>query len=69
MTPYKRFTCRFCDRELPTWLPAAQGIDSAMLLGHLGQRHPQEARTYLARMAAGADIAETAAEAFEVVED
>jgi hypothetical protein len=65
----RRYRCRFCGRELPAWLPAAQAIDGAMLLGHLAQSHPLEMKPYLACMAVGADIAATAAEAFEVIGD
>jgi hypothetical protein len=68
MATSKRFKCKFCGALLPAWLPVAKRPNGAMLLGHLGQDHPDQVGPYLAKMAAGADIAETAAEAYEVVE-
>jgi hypothetical protein len=66
--PKKRYRCRYCGLLLPAWLVAAKRPDSAMLLHHLADRHPAEARPYLARMATE-DIATVAAEASEVVEE
>jgi hypothetical protein len=40
-----------------------------MLLYHSSQHHPDQVKPYLDKMAAGADIADTAAETYEVVED
>jgi hypothetical protein len=72
MTPsqprQKRYRCRSCGRELPGWLPAVQRPNGAMLLHHLGDRHPSEAGPYLKRMATE-DIATVAAEAYEVIEE
>jgi hypothetical protein len=67
MTPEKRYRCRFCGAILPAWLPVAQRPNGAMLLQHLGARHPTEVRPYLERMRTE-DIATVAAEAYEVVE-
>jgi hypothetical protein len=65
----KRFKCRFCGHVLPAWLPVARESNGAMLLHHLTQQHPAEARAYLARMHRTEDISPVAAEAFEVVGD
>jgi hypothetical protein len=46
----------------------AKRPNDATLLNHLSAMHPEELRPYLARMAAGEDIADTAAEYYEVVE-
>jgi hypothetical protein len=54
---------------LNTGLPWTRRPNGALLLGHLSQDHPGELRPYLARMAAGADIASVAAEAYELVEE
>jgi len=72
MTPERlscrRYRCRFCGRDLPAWLPVAPRPDGAMLLHHLGDRHPTEVRPYLKRMQTE-EIATMAAEAYEVIED
>jgi hypothetical protein len=68
MTTRKRFKCRFCGHGLPAWLPVAKRPEGSKLLFHLSQHHPDQVGPYLARMAAGADIATVAAEAYEVVE-
>jgi hypothetical protein len=68
MTSRKRFRYRFCSAVLPAWLPVAKRLDGAMLLYHLSAMHPTEIGPYLERMCTE-DIAETAAEAFEVVEE
>jgi hypothetical protein len=47
----------------------AQEPNGAMLLHHLTQQHPAEARAYLNRMHRTKDISPIAAEAFEVIED
>jgi hypothetical protein len=65
MIPTRRYRCRYCGAELPAWLPVAKRPDGALLLGHLAQRHPLEIKPYLARIAAGADIAETVVEVFD----
>ncbi len=66
--PQHRDRCRSCGRGLPAWLPAAQRPNGAMLLHHLADMHPTEARPYLTRMETE-DIAPVAAEAYEVVEE
>jgi hypothetical protein len=48
--PQHRYRCRVCGRVLPAWLPAAQRPHGAMLLHHLGDRHPAEVGPYLTRM-------------------
>jgi hypothetical protein len=58
-----RYRGRACGRVLPAWLVAAQRPNGAMLLHHLADRHPLEARPYLKRMATE-DIATVAAEAY-----
>jgi hypothetical protein len=50
---HRRYRCRFCGRLLPAWLPAAQRPNGAMLLHHLADMHPSEAKPYLTRMAGG----------------
>jgi hypothetical protein len=50
------------------WLAAVKRPNGAMLLHHLGDRHPAEVRPSLMRMATE-DIATVAAEASEVVEE
>jgi hypothetical protein len=45
----RHYRCRFCGLVLPAWLPVAQRLDSAMLLGHLG-RHQEQAQPYHRRM-------------------
>jgi hypothetical protein len=62
------YRCRSCGLVLPAWLPVAQRPNRALLLGHLADRHPSEARPYLTRMATE-DIATVAAEAYEVIEE
>ena len=66
ITTQKHDRCRSCGRVLPAWLAAAQHPNGAMLLHHLGDRHPAEVKPYLMRMATE-DIATVAAEASEVV--
>jgi len=39
MASPKRFTCRFCGRVPPAWLPVPKRPDGALLLGHLSQSH------------------------------
>ena len=71
MTPprsQKHYRCHYCGRVLPAWLLAAKRPNGAMLLHHLADRHPTEARPYLTRMATE-DIATVAAEAYELVEE
>jgi hypothetical protein len=53
---------------LTAGLPWTRRPNGALLLGHLSQDHPGELMPFLARMAAGADIAWTSAELYEVVE-
>jgi hypothetical protein len=48
---------------LPAALPVTQRPNGAMLLNHLSAMHREELRPYLARMAAGENIATVAAEA------
>jgi len=67
MTPQKRYRCRSCGLVMNAWLPAAQRPNGAMLLHHLADLHPLEARPYLKRMERE-DIAIMAAEALEVAE-
>jgi hypothetical protein len=66
MTPRKRFTCLYCGAILPAWLRVSREPNGAMLLHHLTQQHPAEAKTYLARMHRTEDISPIAAAAFEV---
>jgi hypothetical protein len=68
MPPRKRYRCRFCGAMLNTYLPWAKAPNGALLLGHLGQHHPDQVGPYLERMQTE-DIATVAAEAFEVVEE
>jgi hypothetical protein len=68
MATQRRYRCRYCQAILPAALPVTQEPNGAMLLNHLSAMHAEELRPYLARMAAGEDIADTAAEAYEVVE-
>jgi hypothetical protein len=63
MTP----RCRCCGFVLPAWLPMAKRPNGAMLLYHLGDRHPSEVGPYLKRMETE-DIGTVATEAYEVVE-
>jgi hypothetical protein len=67
MPARRRYRCRFCGLDLPAWLPVAKRPNGAMLLGHLGQDHPDQMGPYLERMRTE-DIATVAAEAYEVVE-
>jgi hypothetical protein len=67
--PAKRFTCRVCGLILPAWLPVAQDPDGALLLAHLGQRHPDRVKAYLDRIHDETDITPVAAEANEVIGD
>ena len=66
---HKRYRCRFCGVTLPAWLPVPQVPDGAMLLWHLGQRHPAELGPFLEQMHTMEDIAQVATQAFEVVEE
>jgi hypothetical protein len=68
MIPACRYRCRYCGYDLPAWLSVAKRPNGATLLNHLSAMHPEELQPYLARMAAGEDIADTAAECYEVVE-
>jgi hypothetical protein len=52
MATSKRFTCRFCGRVLPAWLPAAQAPDGARLLHHLSRSHPTRSGATWIRCAA-----------------
>jgi hypothetical protein len=67
--PQTRYRCRYCGQDLPAWLPVSREPNGAMLLHHLTQQHPAEARTYLNRMHRTEDISPIAVEAFEVVEE
>jgi hypothetical protein len=67
--PRRRYRCRFCGAMLNAYLPWAKAPNSALLLGHLAQQHMDQLRPYLRRMEAGEDIADTAAEGYEVVEE
>jgi hypothetical protein len=67
--PQKRYRCTYCGTILPAWLPMAREVNGAMLLHHLTQQHPAEARAYLARMHRTEDISPVAAEAFEMIEE
>jgi hypothetical protein len=72
MTPTlpKRYRCRFCGTILPAWLPAAKRPNGAMLLTHLSQHHRAEVavKALLERMRTE-DIAQVAAQAYEVIEE
>jgi hypothetical protein len=68
MPARQRYRCRFCGLDLPAWLPVAKRPNGAMLLGHLGQDHPDQMGPYLERMRTE-DIATVAAEGYEVVEE
>jgi hypothetical protein len=63
----KHYRCRVCGITLPAWLPVPQVPDGTMLLGHLSQQHPTEIGPYLERMRTTEDIAQTAAQAFELI--
>lgn len=67
MPTHERYRCRSCGFDLPAALPVTHAPNGAMLLQHLAAMHREELRPYLARMEAGADIADAAAEAYEVV--
>jgi hypothetical protein len=67
--PQRRYRCRYCQALLPAWLPVSREPNGAMLLHHLTQQHPAEAKAYLARMHRTEDIGTVAAEAFEVMEE
>jgi hypothetical protein len=69
MTTNKRYRCRYCGAELPAWLPVAKRPNGAMLLYHLGQQHPDQVGHYLDQIRHDEDIAEVAAQAYEVVEE
>jgi hypothetical protein len=69
LRPDVQVRCSLCGAVLPGWLPIPDQPDGAMLLQHLGQLNPPELKPYLARMAAGEEIGEVAAEAYEVVEE
>jgi len=62
LTPHRRYRCTYYGRVLPAWLPAAQRPNGAMLLHHLADMHPTEARPYLKQMEME-DIGTVAAEA------
>jgi hypothetical protein len=66
MTVRRRYRCRVCNCILPAWLPVAMRPDSAMLLYHLSQQHPDQVGPYLERMQTEC-IATVVAEASEVV--
>ena len=66
MTPDRQYRCRFCGEDLPAWLPVARRPESAMLLNHLGVRHPAEAGPYLRQMETEA-IDAVLTEVYEVV--
>jgi hypothetical protein len=67
MTTRRRWRCRYCGYNFPAALPVAQRPNGTMLLNHLSAMHPEELRPLLARMATGEGIADTAAEAYDVV--
>jgi hypothetical protein len=66
--PQKRYRCRFCGLELPTWLPVAKRPEGSMLLYHLGQDHLEAVGPYLRRMETEA-IDRVLSELFEGVEE
>jgi hypothetical protein len=68
MPPRKRYRCRYCSTILPTWLPVAKAPNGALLLGHLGQHHPDQVGPYLERMRTEC-ITTVVVEAYEVVEE
>jgi hypothetical protein len=51
MPTRKRYRCRFCGRDLPAWLPVPKRPEASMRLHHLSQRHPEELRPDLVRLA------------------
>ena len=65
--PKKHYRCRFCGTHLNAYLPWAKAPNSALLLGHLGQQHPDQVGPSLERMRTEC-IATVAVEAFEVME-
>ena len=66
MATDRQYRCRSCGRVLPAWLPAAKRPNGAMLLHHLADLHPDQARPYLKRMATE-DIATVTVEGFDVM--
>jgi hypothetical protein len=60
MPPRKRYRCRYCGYDFPAALPVTHEPNGALLLNHLAAMHRGELRPYLARMAAGEDIARVA---------
>jgi hypothetical protein len=67
MTSRRRYRCRYGGVTLNAWLPWAKALNDALLLGHLGQHHPDQVGPYLVQMRTE-DIATVAAEVYEVVE-
>jgi hypothetical protein len=70
MTPERpsrpRYRCRYCGFDFPAALPVTQEPDSAMLLNHLGQDHPDQVGQYLARIHTDADHNRVVVEAYEL---
>jgi hypothetical protein len=64
--PRKRYRCRYCQAELPAWLPVFQAPDGAMLLHHLAQDHPDRVKYYLDRMPTDDNHERVVVEAYEV---
>jgi hypothetical protein len=67
--PHRRYRCCYCGQLLPVWLPAAQAVDGAMLLDHLGQQHPDQVGAYLDQMPTDDDHDRVVVQAYDVVED
>jgi hypothetical protein len=44
------YRCRYCGYDFPAALPVTHAPDGALLLHHLGTRHPDQVRLYLRRM-------------------
>jgi hypothetical protein len=60
--------CRDCQLILPGWLRVQNQPDAALLLHHLGVRHPTGAQAYLNRIGGHEDIDAVVMEAFERLE-
>jgi hypothetical protein len=65
--PRKRYRCRYCGVSF-AGLPVTQEPNGATLSHRLSYHHPDQVGPYLQRLEAGEDIADTAAEAYEVIE-
>jgi hypothetical protein len=69
MPTHPRYRCKFCQAELPAWIPVFNEPNGAMLLHHLGQDHPGEVKAYLDQMHTDEDHDRVVVQAFEEVDE